>query len=154
MASPFIIGLVLFAIVGSKVAYDSYSWQKKTDAFQAALQKPFKEDHYGGKTPEETWAMFLEARKKKDLDLATKYFFFYDRDKKKADFLKGIELGRYDKATKFFVDGPLIKDVEVSDNITAYYHIPNPLPAEHIVEAYSIVFRFNEYTKIWKIVSI
>lgn len=151
---PIGLGVIIFGIVAVKVAYDSYSWQKKTDTFQAALKKPFEEDNVGGKTPEETWAMFLEALKAKDIDGASKYFFYYDREKQKANFLKGVELGRYDSATKFYVDGPLIKEKENSDNITAYYYIPNPIPKEHIVEAYSIIFRLNEYTKVWKIVSI
>jgi len=32
------------------------------------------EDTYGGKTPEETLNLFIEALKKEDLELASKYF--------------------------------------------------------------------------------
>ena len=34
----------------------------------------YAEDKYGGKTPEETYNMFIEALKKEDVELASKYF--------------------------------------------------------------------------------
>jgi hypothetical protein len=40
----------------------------------AKYEQKFKDDKYGGKTPEETYTMFLEALKKKDIELASKYF--------------------------------------------------------------------------------
>ena len=38
------------------------------------LKKLYENDHYGGKTPEETLALFVEALKKKDYKLAAKYY--------------------------------------------------------------------------------
>lgn len=55
----------------------------KADA-QRALEA---QDTYGGKTPQETWQMFIEALKKGDTDLAAKYFVV-DLQKKKADFFR------------------------------------------------------------------
>ncbi len=68
--------VLLFAWIGSAAysGWQGYRWQKQTDKFQEALRRPYKEDTYGGKTPEETWAMFLEALKKGDVELASKYF--------------------------------------------------------------------------------
>lgn len=72
------LGLVLFILVwwvGSAVysGWMGYKWEKQTEEFQLALSKPYREDTYGGKTPEETWGMFLDALKKGDVELASKY---------------------------------------------------------------------------------
>lgn len=37
-------------------------------------QKPYKNDKYGGSTPEETFDLFVAALKKEDINLASKYF--------------------------------------------------------------------------------
>ncbi len=48
--------------------YEAYlKWE---DNYKTAL----KNDTYGGKTPEETLKMFIEALKKEDVELASKYF--------------------------------------------------------------------------------
>lgn len=48
----------------------AYRYQKQLDE----LEKPYREDKYGGKTPEETFDLFIVALKKEDIDLASKYF--------------------------------------------------------------------------------
>ncbi|TSC96810.1 MAG: hypothetical protein Athens071426_446 [Parcubacteria group bacterium Athens0714_26] len=51
--------------------------QKKIDfynAFEANYKKALTEDNYGGKTPQETLNMFIDALKKGDMELAAKYF--------------------------------------------------------------------------------
>lgn len=69
------IGLFLLLSVGSYsvMRYYDYVWYKKTAAFVAAGEAPFREDKYGGKTPEETWAMYVDAVKKMDIELASKF---------------------------------------------------------------------------------
>mgnify|MGYP001562286652 CR=1 FL=1 len=47
---------------------------KSVERFQESLEEPYKKDTYGGKTPEETWAMYLDALKKGDIELAIKYY--------------------------------------------------------------------------------
>ena len=66
--------LILVWWVGSAAyaAWSGYGWEKKTEEFQMALSKPYREDTYGGKTPEETWGLFLDALKKGDVELASK----------------------------------------------------------------------------------
>ena len=46
-------------------------WQKQAD-------EAYKNDTYGGKTPEETLNLFVEALKKEDIELASKYFALDD----------------------------------------------------------------------------
>jgi hypothetical protein len=48
--------------------------------------KEIKADKYGGKTPEETYAMFVEALKKEDIDLAVKYFVKEEQSEYKKMF--------------------------------------------------------------------
>lgn len=44
------------------------------EAQQAALEAQYKNDPYGGATPEETLKLFIEALEKKDYTLASNYF--------------------------------------------------------------------------------
>ena len=48
------------------------SWQVRR-AYEK-LAEPYYKDTYGGKTPEETYDLFISALKKGDTDLASKYF--------------------------------------------------------------------------------
>ena len=43
-------------------------------AWEENYKKAMTEDVYGGKTPEETLKMFIEALKKEDIELASRYF--------------------------------------------------------------------------------
>jgi len=56
----------------------------------AREEQRYKNDKYGGKTPEETYAMFLEALKKKDIGLASKYFVL-DKQEEYKKALKEID---------------------------------------------------------------
>src|SRR3989338_5937850 len=54
------------------------NWEARR--LQAQWEKPYREDKYGGKTPEETYDMFLEALRKEDTTLASKYFIIEKQD--------------------------------------------------------------------------
>lgn len=54
------------------------SWQARR-AYEK-LSEPYYKDTYGGKTPEETYDMFIAALKKGDTDLAAKYFVIEKQD--------------------------------------------------------------------------
>ena len=78
-----IIGIILGALV---VVYFALLSPQLIDSFQAgqtarnyekweeSVKEQYRNDTYGGDTPEETWAMFLSALEKRDFDLAVKYF--------------------------------------------------------------------------------
>jgi hypothetical protein len=53
-------------------------------------EQRYKEDKFGGKTPEETYEMFLDALRKKDIELASKYFVLDKQDEYKK-VLNGID---------------------------------------------------------------
>ena len=47
-----------------------------------------KNDTFGGATPEETLALFIEALEAEDVELASKYFLPDDREEMKSDLEK------------------------------------------------------------------
>jgi hypothetical protein len=54
------------------------SWQIKR-AYEK-MNEPYYNDTYGGKTPEETYDLFIDALKKGDVELASKYFVVEKQD--------------------------------------------------------------------------
>ena len=61
------------------------NYQKYLD-WQKNYEKAMREDTYGGKTPEETLQMFIEALKREDIELASKYFML-ETDTQDPDYL-------------------------------------------------------------------
>src|SRR3989344_9151310 len=82
------IVFLLIAVAGyiagnlTKYGLDVRKADKTVERFQGALEEPYKNDTYGGKTPEETWAMYIDALKKGDIDLAIKYYAVGDQEKR------------------------------------------------------------------------
>lgn len=79
----FFVALFLF-IIGSYY-YDQWRGQKRVEELAQALKK-WEQDIYdkkaadkiGGKTPQETLQMFIDAVEKGDYELASKYFSLLD----------------------------------------------------------------------------
>ena len=98
----FFVGLILVIIVGIGAVYgiDYYEKYKAASAERRALsefdalKKQYAEDTYGGKTPEETLALFIDALKKGDTDLAAKYVLIDDQEKVRADLLRAKTVGK------------------------------------------------------------
>ena len=76
----FLMVLVLVLLVAGGAVY--YFWpQAVVDPGMLLIQnyeKQMRADTYGGKTPEETLKLFIEALKKEDVELASKYFILDD----------------------------------------------------------------------------
>lgn len=53
-------------------------------------EKEYEADTYGGETPQQTYKMFLEALKKEDIDLASKYFIL-DKQQEYKQFFTDIK---------------------------------------------------------------
>jgi len=63
-----------------------------------ALEDYFKNDSYGGQTPQETYALYQEALKRGDLDTASLYFFWerqVEQKQKLEDLQAKGELEKY-----------------------------------------------------------
>lgn len=62
--------------------------EKQAEKYMEALEKAYREDQYGGNTPEETLQLFIDALKKGDTDLAAKYFVLDKQEKNKEDLAR------------------------------------------------------------------
>jgi len=68
-------------------------YQQKSPEYQAEkylkeMEQKYREDTYGGNTPEETLQLFIDALKKGDIDLASKYFVIDKQDEWKEKLEK------------------------------------------------------------------
>ncbi len=145
--------ILITSILAAKVTLEKRKehrdFDRQTQKLQADLEKPYREDIYGGKTPEETWGLFLDALKKGDIDLASKYFAVEKQGEMKNRFEESIKLNRLQSSIKIF-SGEFKKEKDYLQGEKAYFFIPIKNTNKEI-EAYPVVFYFNPYTQIWKI---
>ncbi|MDP3710849.1 MAG: hypothetical protein Q8R29_03995, partial [bacterium] len=92
-----IVVLGIGAISGVQYLKYRYSPEYKTYKEAQRLIKEYNEDPYGGNTPEETLQLFIDALKKGDTDLASKYFVMEKWSKKTEELRIGKEKGNLDK---------------------------------------------------------
>ena len=71
--------LYLGAEVGFRVKYELELWKtdRAMEKFNKTVEDMFKADIDGGKTPEETFNLFVDALKNEDVDLAVKYIVLF-----------------------------------------------------------------------------
>ena len=144
------IFFVLVLAVAAQSWWGGYQWQKQVDAWQANLRKPYLEDTYGGKTPEETWAMFLEALKKGDVELASKYFW----PEKQVEFKQLLQNTKDQGNLQTWINQMenLRKSGNQSgaaDQVYYSFEVYNVQLKQNLTER--VVFILSPYTKIWKI---
>ncbi len=141
--------LILIIITAIKLSWDGYQWQKSLERWEESLRKPYKEDIYGGKTPEETWQMFLDALRKEDIDLASKYFDV-EHQGKVRQVLKKIK--QENKLTNWIKELEILeKDKNVLPQDRAYYSYEYYDEETQQNLWSTVVFYLNPYTKVWKI---
>lgn len=164
-------GVLWFVLNGTQyLSRIRSNWE--ANRLQAQWEKPYREDKYGGKTPEETYDMFLDALRKGDTELASKYFVVDEQSKwlktleqyKNRDiiagFIKELENNKNNWEKLPSSDDPLFKNVIsygytvlVSQNSSAIYEGQKlNIPAGNYAE--ETEFELNTYTKIWKINSL
>ena len=176
-----ILAVIVFFIaaeVGFQAKYRLEQWKtaRKMEQFNKIVEELFKNDIYGGKTPEETYNLFVTSLKNEDVDLAVKYIIldaerqrkYYDKfsDKKQKGTLK-----KYVESLPKWEEFKQVKDeyndwvseamiehksyypeseiVELPDGAGGY--IKTELPPGNYVD-YSITFVKN-INNIWKISS-
>src|SRR3989338_4949211 len=90
----FVAGFALIVVLAfGSIYYLNYynSPEQKAMRYYADLEKQYAEDTYGGKTPEETLQLFIDALKAGDIELASKYFVVEERGKK-LEFLQKVKV--------------------------------------------------------------
>lgn len=126
--------------------------------------KQISEDIYGGKTPEETYGLFVLALTQGNIELASKYFIIGKQDEKLEEFKKIKEKNELQKYIDDLPKWGEMREVErVKDNIREFNYkgfsnkeiMDNKLGIEIRFPAgeytSSIIFKLNSSTKIWKI---
>ena len=113
---------------------------------QAALEAAYKNDTYGGATPEETLRLFIEALEKKDYTLASNYFVPEERAKNLEKMPQGVASGGLASLVAAYKQGT-VKFTKFSGQ--------NKYEADVIPlgETVGFYFRFvlNEFNKKWLI---
>ena len=155
-----IIALIVIAVLLIQYfepeAVERREGRKNTEEFvelYEGWQKQLSEDTYGGKTPQETLDMFIEALRNDDLELASKYFapemdeenpekmtlqghLEYLRGMKEKGFIQRMadDLENFDDEHKF-AEGIHLFNYRNDDGTTSI----------------QIVTHFNEESGVWKI---
>lgn len=140
------LGYVLGVISYLKII-GPYVSEMKYKAFLEDYLKPYKEDVIGGNTPEETIDLFIEALKREDYELASKYFIVEKRKKIKeslSDKNKLNVIGELDYAKKNWKEESMS-----TDSVNFWYNTSK----ENILMTNEINLAKNSNGK-WKIESM
>ena len=137
---------------------------------QDKWEKPYREDTYGGKTPEETYNMFLDALRKGDTTLASKYFVVdkqmqwqktfeeYKKQNLLANFVLELENTR-----KIWKKLPPSNELLFKDTVSYEYPMVVKSGSTASIDGQKVnipagtysnetEFQLNTHTKIWKII--
>lgn len=170
-----LIGVIIFlaVIIGLdflRIAYfptETEKFKKDVEKFEKELTDIYKKDIYGGETPEITYNLFMGALKDGDIDLASKYFFLSDWDKKESQFKEKKENNELEEYINNLPKWEELEENEIEGGVREYKYkrflkegieylqngnggvIKTEFPAGEY--ASSIIFRFNDVNKIWKI---
>lgn len=119
-----IIGLAagyVLGVIGYIKVIGPYAAEIKYKKFLDDYLKPYKEDFFGGDTPEETIDLFIEALKKGDYELASKYFEI-NKQKNIKDRFKNLDvvkiIDELTNAKKIWR-----KEVYPNDSVQFWYNI-------------------------------
>ena len=132
--------------------YEKYlEWERN-------YEKAMKEDTYGGKTPEETLQMFIEALKKEDIELASKYFAL-ETDTQSPDYLSRKKWENYlqevsNKDLLQQMANDIEKDAKPLTKTPNDKEFSYALFNEDGTVGISIDLKFNEYSNVCKIESM
>lgn len=146
-----IISIFVLFIIGTWLwqKYDMWRRQKAVqnlaEAFKRAEQEDYQKamaDTYGGKTPQETLQMYIDAVEKGDYELASKYFIGDNQEEWKSEL---NEIKKVDKINIFLnpLKEVLKNNGEYSENKNTFsFHNP-------------VFVSFKKYPNgIWKIIEI
>jgi len=150
LAAIFLLDVGMWAGFQSYQYYKTYPVRKLARGLEQMTKERellYKNDLYGGKTPEETFVMYVEALKKGDLDLASRYFVLSGQAKE-LEALKKMSPEQMVAYVKK-IDGSekvwKFDDKGSWGNYRIYY-----VTEEH----FSLDFTLNESSKVWKLESI
>lgn len=134
-------------------------YKKDAEVFIRKIQEQAEEyasDTYGGETPEETYEMFLQALKTKNIDLASKYFILDKQERYKRFFTDIKNNNKWDEMIKDLFN-PDNQKGEMKENdtyIIRVYNTENYLIAQAVLKISMNITgtEKDSVSNIWKIV--
>lgn len=137
----FFASFVIWSMLNIATWLRNWQDQRSTAAIQKQLEKLYLEDKYGGKTPKETFELFISALENGDVELASKYFIL----NKRQDWLKTLSEYKSKALLSNFVielkntQNIWKKGSETSQTVEFYYGTQN-------------ITKFEKYPSgVWKI---
>lgn len=143
-------GVIIFVAIGF-VAYGGagkYLQERAAKKAIAEYEAKLTADTYGGKTPEETLALFIDALKKGDIDLASKYYVL----EKQEEELSGLRIGQKNGHIQKFIEILEKEKIGHDDKLLGFYEFITV--DQNNVAEFSFRLVFNKYSNIWKIESL
>jgi len=157
--------ILVFGVYALIWGYENYFSQKAKEtkqqqknyekylAWKSSYEKAMSEDTYGGKTPEETLNLFIEALKKEDLELASKYFVLNSNGQRDPKWLEALqktkEAGKLKEVIELLSKAKPDLDARISqDN---FVFSARDSRGKVLLDVDLI---FNQYSNIWKIESL
>lgn len=150
IAAVLLGAFLLWALYLSPEAKQYRQDQENTALYNKAMtefENKMKNDTYGGKTPEETLNMFIEAVKKDDLDLASKYFL----SDAKTNWLEILKNAK-DDGRLVELSSVISGDYSLGDSIDGYSTFIFKDKEQKVLA--TVDFSFNKYSGVWKIESL
>ena len=136
---------------GAKDTEEEATYEKAIE-HRAQLEEAMRKDTYGGKTPQETLNLFIEALRKNDIELAFLYFNIEEngeRDPKwKEGLIKTRDAGKLQAVADSLATAQPDLENRVHEGDFKFYVRKNGEP-----EGY-INMELNEYSGVWKIESL
>ncbi len=150
----FFVVVTLLGLWGPKVASYWRQYQYGLEVRQAeqvkkAIEEAYRNDRDGGKTPEETFDLFLVALKSGDILRASKYYELSVQPKALSSLQKELaQSGSLDKSIKYFTDvrGMGVKKCNDTGDGCTFRYIS---PADNLSELVDIIV--NKNSGFWKI---
>ncbi|MFA5838766.1 MAG: hypothetical protein WC849_02415 [Candidatus Paceibacterota bacterium] len=127
---------------------DSFTSQEDYLNYLEEYKVAQSKDTYGGKTPEETLNLFVEALKAGNTELASRYFVLSKQNEIKEDLKQGVESG----GIKTFVDiiGDSSNKFDSKKSSVGEYFI-SVIEKENNSLILEIRLSLNSESKLWKI---
>ncbi len=130
-------------------AYErSAAYLKEADRIERKYEAMLKADHYGGKTPEETLDMFVDALKKRDYKLAAKYYLPWKRKEAEEDLRDWME--NYSDKFEEFLSSYKENNLEISTieqiGVSTIF-----IKNDENKHPYAMFMQKNKVNDIWKI---
>lgn len=157
-------GLVIWLMIHLGPWFRAFQDHRLAQAIKRQAEQRFREDKYGGPTPEETYNMFIAALERGDANLASKFFVFNEQEqwsRTLAEYKNKDLLG--DFATELRSEQQKWQPVQTKDaNVKEFYYDIsvaknsvanlNGRKAALPSGTYTDTIRFEKYPSgIWKI---